>query len=114
MGVSEELNTILGVSLVPDPASYLLGMSPPVGLNKGKIRLFNFLIFSAKKIILLQWISNKAPSVRMWHQTILEYLSLDYLTCIVHDKTGVFHKIWEPFLTYVDLDIASILTRGFI
>ncbi len=89
-------------------------MSPPVGLNKGKIRLFNFLIFSAKKIILLQWISNKAPSVRMWHQTILEYLSLDYLTCIVHDKIGVFHNIWEPFLTYVDLDIASILTRGFI
>lgn len=113
-GVSEELNKILGVTLVPDPRTYLLGVSPPVGLDKCKIRLFNILIFSAKKCILLKWISDKAPSIRMWHQTILEYLSLDYLTCIVHDKTGKFHKIWEPFMTYVEFDIASILTRGFI
>lgn len=52
-GVSEELNKILGVSLVPDPASYLLGMSPSAGLDKFKIRLFNCLIFSAKKCILV-------------------------------------------------------------
>lgn len=114
LGVSEEVSKVLGVSVVPDPASFLLGMSPPVSLDKYKMRLFNFLLFNARKCILLKWISDKAPSVRMWHRTILEYVSLDYLTCIVHNKSGVFHKIWEPFLAYIDFDIASILTRGFI
>ncbi len=80
-GVSEQLNKILGVSLVPDPAYYLLGMSPPVGLDKCKISLFNFLIFSAKKFIILQWISYKAPSDRASNYSWICVIRLSDLFC---------------------------------
>lgn len=54
------------------------------------------------------------PSKTHWHRVILEYVSLDFLTCRLHGKKNAFHKIWEPFLMNIDLDNSAVLTRGVV
>ena len=74
----------------------------------------NFTKHCARKCILLNWIMDKAPFKAQWHRVILEYVALDYLTCKLHSKDDVFCKTWEPFLSYIGLNISTILARGFV
>lgn len=89
--VNEEMNNISEVSLVPDPAYYLLGIFNHLGLTVHKTKLFNILTFCARKCLVLLWITDKAPTIKLWNRIILEYVSLDYLTWRVPDKDAIFH-----------------------
>lgn len=112
--IGRKINKMLAINVECKPLYMLLGISTASIPDKYKRKLDKMLTFCARKCILLNWVTDKVPSKIHWLRIILEYLSLDFLTCRLHDKKNSFHKIWEPFMTYMDLDISAILTRGFI
>ena len=57
---------------------------------------------------------DKTPSKAQWQRVTLEYVALDYLKCKLHSKDDVFRKTWEPFLSYIGLNVSTVLTRGFV
>lgn len=109
-----EMEKILKMELELDPVSFLLGLPSSRIINAHQKKLFNILTFCARKNILLCWISDKAPGLFGWRKLIMEYIPLDFLTCMVHSKTNSFHKTWQPFLQYVDVNLSAILIRAFV
>lgn len=64
-----------------------------------------FLSFCARKCILLNWLSEKAHSITLWHMVVPEHVSLDFLNCASLSKDVRFHRMWDPFLTYMGLNM---------
>lgn len=112
--IGGEMNKILSVSLNNNPLYLLLGITDPIITDKYKRKLYRMLTFCARKCLLLNWINEKIPSKVQWQKVILNYVSLNYLTCRLHCKDEVFVKTWKPFLSYIGLDISTILTRAFV
>ena len=81
-GVLQEIEKILEL----DPVSLLLGLPSRHVTSVGKRRLYNILTFAVRKNILLQWISDKVPSIKDWHKILFEWVPLEYLTCTVGKK----------------------------
>lgn len=109
-----EMQKVLKVDLELDPVSLVLGLPSVHVTDRHHKKLYNVMTFCARKNILLQWISDKAPSVMGWHRTIMEYIPLDFLTCLLHSKTSDFERIWNPFLDYINVNISAILARAFL
>lgn len=112
--ILSEMQKILKKQLDLNPVSMLLGLSNDRVNDKYQKRLYNVLTFCARKNILMHWIMDKAPSLSGWHRTIMEYIPLDFLTCLSHFKTDVFEQTWKPFLDYINENISAILTRAFV
>lgn len=112
--VGQDINRILFTSLQCDPRCMLLGISNCFINDKYKEKLYKMLTFCARKCILLNWITDKSPSRTQWHKVVIEYISLDYLTCKLHDKDNIFRRTWEPFMSFMGLNIETILIRGFM
>ena len=112
-GVLQEIEKILGVDLELDPVSLLLVLPSRQVTSVGKRRLYNILTFAARKNILLQWISDKVPSIKDWHKILFEWVPLEYLTCTLHSKTDQFYKVWEPYLNYLEPEVSAIMLQGF-
>lgn len=111
--VEQELNANLSINIGYGPKHMLLGIYNDMALDKNK-KTSKFLTFGARKCILLNWLVDKASSRSLWHRVILEYVSLDYLTCASYNKDVLFYRGRDPFLIYMGLDIASILIRGIV
>ncbi len=107
------MQIILSLHLDLNPLSLLLGLPDSKVTSLANRRLFDVMTFSAWKNIILQWISDKAPSVQGWQKVLMELLPLQYLTCIIHSKTDLFYKVREPFVNYLDSGIANIMSFGF-
>lgn len=112
--VERDVSTMLGTPLDFDPLCMLLGISNCSVSDKYKGKLCRMLFFCARKCILLNWISDNAPSRTQWHNVIIQYVSLDYLTCKLHEKDNIFRRIWEPFMSFIGINIETILIRGFM
>lgn len=65
----------------------------------------------ASKCVLLNWITDKAPSKPRRQGTVLECVSLGYLTCELHSRDNVFDQIWDPSCC---LDISAIFTQALV
>ena len=109
-----EIQKVLEKRLELDPVSLLLGLPSDHVTDMYQKKLYNVMTFCARKNILQQWITDKAPSVVGWHRTIMEYIPLDFLTCLLHSKTNAFERTWKPFLDYIGVNISAILMRAFI
>ena len=44
----------------------------------------------------------------------MEYITLDFLTCILHNKTNAYERIWKPFLDYINVNLSVVMTRAFV
>lgn len=97
-----------------NPLTFLLGITDVKITAKYERRLFRILTFCARKCVLLNWISDKIPCKKQWQRLILEYVSLDFLTCKLYGKDDVFRKIWDPFMRYIGIDISTLFYRGFL
>lgn len=109
-----EIQKILKKELELNPIFLVLGLPSSKIPDICHKKLYNVLTFCARKNILQHWISDKAPLVRGWHRTIMEYIPLDFLTCLLHSKTDTFVRIWKPFLDNVNVHISAIMTRAFV
>lgn len=113
-GMISEIQKVLKKRLDLNPVSLLLGLSNDRVTDMYPKKLYNVLTFCARKNILMHWITDKAPSLSEWHRTIMEYIPLDFLTCLLHSKTNAFERTWKPFLDYVNVNVSAILTRAFV
>lgn len=52
---------------------------------------------SASAMHLFNWITDNIQSKTHWQRVIMQYVTLDFLTCRLRDKKNAFHKIWKPF-----------------
>lgn len=109
-----EIQKVLKKKLEFNPIFLLLGLSDKSITDMYQKKLYNVLTFCARKSILMHWITDKAPTVSGWHRTIMEYIPLDFLTCLLHSKTNVFERTWRPFLDYINVNVSAILTRAFV
>ena len=112
--IGQEINKILSINSNNNPLYLLLGISDMSITDRFKRRLYQTLAFCARKCILLNWITDKAPSKAQWQRVVFEYVVLDHLTCKLHSNDDAFRKTWDPFLSYVGLNVSTILTRGFV
>lgn len=112
--VGQEMDKIFSAKLNCNPVFLLLGLTDPIVTNKFHKKLYQMLTFCARKCLLVNWISDQIPTMTQWHRMILGYISLDYLTCRLHHKDVVFENTWKPFLSYMGLEISSIVKRAFI
>lgn len=78
--ILSELQNVLIKKLDLSQVSLLLGL------------MNNVLTFCAHIKILMHWIRDKAPSMLGWHRAIMEYIPLDFLTCLLHSKTNAFDR----------------------
>ena len=109
-----EIQKVLKRELELDPVSLLLGLPSARVSGLYQKKLYNVMTFCARKNILQHWISDKPPSIGGWHKTIMEYIPLDFLTCLLNYKTDVFEGTWKPFLDYINVNISAIMTRAFV
>lgn len=112
--IKGEIDKIFSTITEFNPLCMLLGMTNNNIKGKYERHLYRLLTFCARKCVLLNWITDKAPSKAQWQRTVLDYVSLDYLTNKLNNRDDVFHRIWDPFMCYVGLDISSIFSRGFV
>uniref|UniRef100_A0A3Q3G8L9 Reverse transcriptase domain-containing protein n=1 Tax=Kryptolebias marmoratus TaxID=37003 RepID=A0A3Q3G8L9_KRYMA len=113
VSILAEIRRIIKTNIDLDPVSLLLGLPNKHIQNQNMSKLYNVLTFCARKNILLQWISNKSPTIFGWKKHVLEYIPLDFLTCLIHSKTDTFVRIWKPFLDYAEGHVSTILSRAF-
>ncbi len=72
-----------------DPVSLLLGIPNNCIVSSANKKLFNILSFAVRKNILLNWISDKSPSLKGWHKIFFELIPLEHLTYVLHQKTVI-------------------------
>ena len=89
------MQKIFNIDLEMDPLSLILGLPSGNVTTVANKRLYNLLTFAARKNILLQWISDKSPSIKGWSQIVFELIPLEHLTCILHTKIDQFYQIWQ-------------------
>lgn len=111
-----EMEKIFNMQLYFDPVSLVLGIEC---LIKALFHLLtrNCKIFSPlllEKNILLNWIIDKSPSLTGWHKIIFELIPLERLTYVLHQKTGLFYKVWTPYLDYMDPHLHPIILQGIL
>lgn len=112
--IKGELDKIFSIITDCNPLYMLLGMMNNNIKKKCERQLYMMLTFCARKCVLLNWISDKAPSKTQWQRTVLEYISLDFLTSKLNNRENTFHRIWDPYMLYAGLDISAIFSRGFL
>lgn len=96
-----------------EPVSFFFGLPNLHITNAHNRKLFNVLAFR-KRNKLLNWISFNPPTLPGWYKIIIEHIPLDFLTCLKHYKTFDFTKMWKPFLEYINVNVSTILSRGYL
>ena len=91
--VLQEMEKIFGVRLKPDPTCLLLGLPSKSTADAHRRKLYNILTLCTTRNILLQWITDRVPSIAGWHRLIMEHTPLDSLTCLLHEKTDILDYI---------------------
>lgn len=68
------MQKIFGRHLDMGPMFLILGLPNRNITTAAGRRLYNILIFAARKVILLQWTSDKAPGIQSWSKVVYELL----------------------------------------
>ncbi len=87
-----EMEKIFNMQLDFDPVSLVLGIPNKCIVSSANKKLYNILSFAARKNILLNWISDKSPSLKGWHKIIFELIPLGVLPMYYIKKQVSFIK----------------------
>ena len=89
-------------NLKPDPLVAILGGTGALLLaNTYEAQAVSLGMVVAKKMILLMWKSDSAPSYEMWLREMGNVLSLEKIRYHNNDKLKYYNKIWDPLLLYI-------------
>lgn len=108
------MGRIFHADIEMDPLSLILGFPSEHLKTAANKRLYSILTFAARKNILLQWVSDRTPTVGGWRKIIFELIPLEYLTYVVHHSVEQFYRMWHPFLDYIGPDLSAILFKGLL
>ena len=101
-GVCNALSTIHGVTLPLDPELCLLHNFSNCNLSKHAIKLTETLLVIAKKCIALKWKSDLPLPIGLWLAEVNRCIPLEKITYSVRNRMHIFHKIWQPFISYLE------------
>ena len=113
VNVCKEVNIIFEKELVLDPIFCILGLhTAALNLASSSLKLLKVLLYSARRCVLLQWISDSAPTISQWTRSVMELIPLEAISFWLKDKPFKFFQIWNPFLDYIGEDGARALQSG--
>ena len=81
-----------------DPRIWILGDVTLLNINIHKEYFILLASTAGKKIILVNWKSDKSPSQRHWLNELGSYCTPEKILYNVRRKPETFNKIWGPFL----------------
>lgn len=111
--ICSEINTVFEKNLDIHPILCILGIqSVALTLSPASLKLLKVLLFSARRCVLLQWISEAAPTVAQWTKCVMELIPLEAISFWHKDKPFEFFHIWDPFLKYIGDEGAQALRSG--
>lgn len=103
---------MFGTNLDLNPVSCILGLHSTLCLKPCMLKLLDVLLFSARRCILVQWISDKPPKLSQWLPGMIELIPLEAMIDWLKDKPLMFYRIWDPFLKYIGSEGAQTLQKG--
>lgn len=112
MGVVKELEKICHCSLEIGPKTCLLGMNQELPSRFQGTHLLQILLHCARKCILVCWITDQVPSIAQWINTIKGLIPYEAFSTALKDKPFKFHKVWDPFFTYLGAGERHLLALG--
>lgn len=98
---SDTLSKALKIRVDLNPYLAIFGLPVKTVLNdstQSKILAFTSLI--ARRRILLNWKSPKAPSISQWFHDVLSFLKLEKINLSIKGNGENFEQKWGPFLEY--------------
>lgn len=97
--VTLAINSIVNITLNPDPKLFLLGLYPPTPTIKKEIRtLINMCLLHAKCLIALYWRKIDRPKLGHWLRDMSSSLAIEKITYILKGKKELFEIVWKPFI----------------
>lgn len=95
--VFAEINLRLQLPLIPTPSLALLGV-PDVDQRPHHLKLLiSYLLYYAKKEILMKWLHPHKPEVVAWEMTVNAALPLYKMTYSNRGCPWKFEKVWAPW-----------------
>ena len=111
--VACELKYIFKVKIKKDPGAFILGLpSKEINLTPLQFKLFDKLLLSARKCILINWIKDKPPTIQLWYREIFGVLPHERLYAVYRGNEATFQTTWGPMLEYFPIEITRILLKG--
>ena len=95
------LSVLCNTPLKPNPLIALFGVTPSeiYTTNKQK-RAIAFCSLITRRVILMNWKSNKCPPFRRWIQ-VLSLLQLEKIRHTLNGSCDAYTRVWSPFIDYV-------------
>ncbi len=101
--VFETFSYICEKEIEPDPIIAVFGVtSENLLLPPGQSDALAFSSLLARRLILLQWKSNKPPTHVKWVESVMAYLKLGKLKYSTQGSINRFFKVWRPFLLHFE------------
>ena len=92
----------------------LLGLEDELPANFCNRDLLHILLHCARKCILTLWITDKAPTLNQWKQTVTSIIPFEAYSTALKDKPFLFYRTWDPFLDYLGTTAPHRMRAGLI
>lgn len=112
--ILDKLCTIFKCHLNLSARTCLLGLEDELPRRFVKRKLLHILLHCARKCLMVQWISDEAPSHHQWLQTVIAIIPMEAFSTLLMNKPYAFYKTWDPFLNYLDFSSAQRLRSGLL
>ena len=107
--ISLELNNIFKSSIEMTPGLFLLSLPERnTSLNTSNVLLLQKLLVLARRCILLNWVSEKPPTVTQWYREIFRILPMEKLNAKLKNDEQLYVDTWKPFLDHMPRDVANL------
>ena len=66
-------------------------------------RVIAFFSLLARRAILFKWKDSNPPTNNQWIRDVMLNIKLEKIRCTLNGSVNKFHKMWDPFIQYVNL-----------
>lgn len=101
--IFEAYSKITGVNIDPCPFIGLFGVpSEILPIQRSELNCIAYSSLLARRLILLNWKSDKPPSFGRWICDVMFFLKVEKIRYTLNGSTNKFHVIWQSFISYVE------------
>lgn len=110
--IIQQLNVIFKRHLHLGARTCLLGLNDELPADFLNRDLLHILLHCARKCILALWITDKAPTLNQWRQSVMSILPFEAFSTALMDKPFLFYRTWDPFLDYPGATVSRRMSSG--
>lgn len=112
--ITQQFNVIFKRHLHLGARTCLLGLNDELPADFRNRDLLDILLHCARKCILTLWITDKAPTLTQWRQTVMSIIPLEAFSTALRDKPFLFYRTWDPFLDYLGASVSRRIRSGLV